>query len=1191
MINIVLDTETSGLPSGVQYGRFPHYTQLKNYDTSRIVSISWIVSKCNKVIAQAYYVVKPDDFVIAEESIKIHGITNEYAQEHGVPFSKVIEELTPWIECAAGIVAHNIAFDSNVILSELHRHGATQLLEQFKTKNFICTMKKGKEFMNFHKNPKLSELHEYLYHEPMHNAHNAQADTYYCFKCFIKMFPTEEGFFFFKNNEIKLTDEQKKIVFEDIDKNMMVIACAGSGKCHAKNTNILMYDGSLKKVQDIRPGDRVMGDDSTPRNVLSLGSGEDEMYDVVPLKGDKFCVNGEHILCVHNGDSVEELTVNQYLSLPYERKQLLSLYTMPVEFNNDPVADAYTYGLQCREFIDNKYKLSNLSSRNDLVSGLIARYQTYVEEDVVKLFIDDTDKFIQDVLFVIRSIGWTADYNKAKKTIDVFRYMSRVPFRVIHKCRGRYYGFTLDGNHRYYMGNFIITHNTTTTLCRIKNLIEQGVPENSIMLTTFTKDASIDMRDKLIDIMGYKPNITVGTIDGISKGYTTRHYGTQTDLKHVGEHGHEFLKLIREEPHVISHFRYMFVDEFQDISEFQFDVIQEFYKNGCIIFGVGDDAQNIYTFRGSNIKYILNFNEYFKNSKTYMLTYNFRSSPQIVEFANASIERNHNQIPKKMVSGNPVFHGQSWPKPEISYYANAKAQTIKIVETLKILSATVPLHEIAILCPINNPLFAVEEILTQHGIKNVFLDGKGDTRTMRKANHVCLSTIHKSKGLEWNVVFMISMCDDVIPKIKSQKAIEEERRLFYVGVTRAKQRLYILFHKGPTCSYVTRYVSEVPTMFYDFINYSPLRIGKSDADGVTIKKSVTKLISMLDGNDYISLKELGIIPTISSESIEKTKLYEATTYKGVIKNEDLFADFGIFVDSYITREAAKRFNLMDCRNDKYALQTLAHITLDQRDYDIYRLYRSNFEENLTAVENSNADTARSIKSILEMNAKGIIASHLPVIVSIVEKIRFNATKFGVSFDKIPVFNERFLPEDFVDKMKDAARIYSEFTITSKDAINQIWDVSKCQMIVNDRRRRLLFKTITGQDIMTDYEDMFDNLSKFLDFIQSKGDITCRKDLKAPIDGIFGEADMIAGDVLIDYKTSTSEEIDAMWIVQLLTYKALCNINKISINQIAIFNALTGWYYEVDVSNWKEHFRLLAYLLDKRKKVIDQASVV
>ena len=72
----------------------------------------------------------------------------------------------------------------------------------------------------------------------------------------------------------------------------------GTGKCHTLDTPILMYDGSIKMVQDIVVGDKVMGDDSKCRNVLSLGRGEDELYDIVHSNGEKYGVNSEHIMCL-----------------------------------------------------------------------------------------------------------------------------------------------------------------------------------------------------------------------------------------------------------------------------------------------------------------------------------------------------------------------------------------------------------------------------------------------------------------------------------------------------------------------------------------------------------------------------------------------------------------------------------------------------------------------------------------------------------------------------------------------------------------------------------------------------------------------------------------------------------------------------------------------------------------------------
>lgn len=74
--------------------------------------------------------------------------------------------------------------------------------------------------------------------------------------------------------------------------------------CHQKNTPIMMSDGSIKMVQDIKVGEHLMGDDSTPRRVNRLCRGHSDMYRIVPNKGEPYVVNGDHILCLQAGEKM-----------------------------------------------------------------------------------------------------------------------------------------------------------------------------------------------------------------------------------------------------------------------------------------------------------------------------------------------------------------------------------------------------------------------------------------------------------------------------------------------------------------------------------------------------------------------------------------------------------------------------------------------------------------------------------------------------------------------------------------------------------------------------------------------------------------------------------------------------------------------------------------------------------------------
>jgi DNA polymerase III epsilon subunit-like protein len=1190
-MNLIFDTETTGLFIKDK-NKYPCHTQLKNYDTCRIVSISWFVTQNDKIISQDYYVIKPDNFIIGEESIKIHGITQEYATENGIDIRFVMASFQTALEKCSSIVAHNIEFDIHTIKSELYRYNFQNIIDLIDSKHHVCTMAKGKEFMNSKKNPKLSELYKYIYKEDLKDAHNAIADTYHCYKCFIMMFPFDRSIFFFKDREVKLTEEQKKIVFADINKNMLVLASAGSGKCHALNTPILMYDGSIKLVQDIKIGDILMGDDSTPRNVLELGTGTDNLYDVIDQYNHKYTVNSEHILCLidpYNGSV--EIEVNNFLKLSTENQKLYKGYRTAVNFPPQLISeDPYQIGYNITSNIPNNYKINSKKIRLQVLAGIIDRYGILNDKGIIITNID----FKDDLLFLARSVGLTAYlYNI---TIIITGILSIIPTKIwgvesindrfstlttnisiLFNRRDQYYGFTLDGNHKYVLGDFTVTHNTTTSLSRIKYLLDQGIEEEAIMLTTFTRDAANDMKNKLFDILGYKAKINTGTIDSISKSYTVyknpHHNG---ELTQVSEHGNNFLKLIKENNSIVNKYKYLFVDEFQDINEIQFNIIKEFYNNGVNIFCVGDDAQNLYTFRGSNIEYILNFKDYFpNNTELFQLTYNFRSTREIINFANASIEKNIHQIPKKMVPG--ILTNTISKKPTIKYFPTQSLQNNFILSKIEELTRDSKLDEIAILSSINQSLFHIEELLTKNNIPHVYLDGKSDIRSFIKKGHICLCTIHKSKGLEWDHVFLINASDDIFPKMKNEKTIEDDRRVFYVAATRARKELNIYYCSNPATPYVTRFVSELDKNVYNFENFRDIYIqGKSEMDYYYLETSVTKLIDNLDGTDYIYLKENGIIPIITD--IPKQKLYQEFNYNNLIIKDDLYSDFGTFIDLFITREVTRVFDLVKSKRDKYALSTLANITLANLEYEIYKKYRSNFKKNLKNINSNHNEW--EIQRILEKGCKSIENNHIGNLLYIIKQIFDNSIKYNIPPEKIPIFNYRFLPEDFEEKMQNHLSIYSSNT-DYKSILNDIWEVSKCKKIVIEYRRRLLFNNIQGIDFYEDYKDLFENIStKFIDHIKlNKSDIECHAEYA--VAEIYGELDLRIDDKIIDYKTSQNVDISLENIVQLLCYKVLCDKNNKKINKIGIFNPLKGVYYELDVSTWDKHDELFKYLINKR----------
>ena len=269
-------------------------------------------------------------------------------------------------------------------------------------------------------------------------------------------------------------------------KGMMLWHSTGTGKCHARDTPIVMYDGRVKMVQDVVVGDLLMGDDSTPRRVLSLASGEDMMFDVVPCRGgDTYTVNSEHILCLKDmrDGTVVEMTVTDYLALPAGTARLFKGYrAAAVTFAGEKfIGDAYDVAVQvARSYGRLSYdlKTSTVASRLDALAGIVDAFGGYL------LDVGYDTSTGRDIAFLARSLGICVDRASDDRCIALSGSMlSKVPTRFYKHVsteadgdastcyidvrpigKGTYYGFTLDGNNRYLLGDFTVTHNTCTAV-------------------------------------------------------------------------------------------------------------------------------------------------------------------------------------------------------------------------------------------------------------------------------------------------------------------------------------------------------------------------------------------------------------------------------------------------------------------------------------------------------------------------------------------------------------------------------------------------------------------------------------------------------------------------------------------------------------------------------------------------------
>jgi len=267
-------------------------------------------------------------------------------------------------------------------------------------------------------------------------------------------------------------------------------------------------------------------------------------------------------------------------------------------------------------------------------------------------------------------------------------------------------------------------------------------------------------------------------------------------------------------------FKYILVDEFQDVNSLQVRLLDLLLTPTTQLFCVGDDWQSIYGFRGSEVDYIVNFEKYFEKAEVVKLDVNYRSTQTIVGASTEVIRKNKFQIDKEIKAFK-----QTPSKIQIYRAKKMKLDGVEyMVEKIKQLqNEGLNSEDILVLYRRSIMFKPYREALKVNGLK------------------VTAKTIHASKGLEAKIVFIIGLTegnggfpdiwlDDVVFRVvkdvKFDMLMEEERRLFYVALTRAKEELYLITELGSE----SRFIDEIPkeycavnkTEFRNLINPIPV---------------------------------------------------------------------------------------------------------------------------------------------------------------------------------------------------------------------------------------------------------------------------------------------------------------------------------------------------------------------------------
>lgn len=181
---LIFDTETTGLPKS---SKTPAIIERNNWP--HLVSISWVILDIdtNLIIKQRDYLIRPESWVIPQESTNIHGITDVAARLKGVSLRSVMTEFMA--EQCDRLVAHNLNFDRNVVINAIQWDLGIPFTG-FQVSRFDCTMQSSRDLCRLpgaygYKLPKLSELFEFIFKRKPNekNLHGSLYDTLILAQC------------------------------------------------------------------------------------------------------------------------------------------------------------------------------------------------------------------------------------------------------------------------------------------------------------------------------------------------------------------------------------------------------------------------------------------------------------------------------------------------------------------------------------------------------------------------------------------------------------------------------------------------------------------------------------------------------------------------------------------------------------------------------------------------------------------------------------------------------------------------------------------------------------------------------------------------------------------------------------------------------------------------------------------------
>ena len=294
---------------------------------------------------------------------------------------------------------------------------------------------------------------------------------------------------------------------------------------------------------------------------------------------------------------------------------------------------------------------------------------------------------------------------------------------------------------------------------------------------------------------------------------------------------HDAIAILEQDPQFFrDNYDHLLVDEFQDVGHGQTQLIRHLVgPDRARLFCVGDDWQSIYAFRGADVQYFTNFEEHFGPATTTYLTENYRCPPTILQAGNNLINNNPNQIDKTVTAATnhdstPQLHTLT-SDSDAEYRRYVSEYAVTLIERL--LDTDAEPRDVMVLCRYDDAVPYLDAVRDALETREIPHDGPDDhyrppdtpsiySDAFDPNAGVSVMSAHQAKGREAEHVILLHVTDGYMGFPSRDRKneltapvrdvdinrITEERRLFYVAITRAADTLYLQTREGSESPFV-----------------------------------------------------------------------------------------------------------------------------------------------------------------------------------------------------------------------------------------------------------------------------------------------------------------------------------------------------------------------------------------------------